>query len=260
MQQQSFDNYAINYDEHFTHSMIGKAQRKQVHRHALNNAYFFQKFVLEVNCGTGEDAIWLAKQGAWVHATDISDKMLAIAKQKTLSTDIKLQRIAAQDIGKLSPEKYQSIFSNFGGLNCLSPQQLEQFKNGCVKLQGYEDQLVIVVMGRKCLWEKIFFTFIKKDKTKANRRLNTNGIDTLIDNSHFKTFYYSPKEIKNLFKKEYYHINTKPIGFFVPPSYMESYFTKRTFIFKTLRFMDWLLPFYFLSNYADHYIIIFEKK
>lgn len=38
--------------------------------------------VLDCSCGTGDHAIWLAKQGFEVHASDISDGMLSAAKDK----------------------------------------------------------------------------------------------------------------------------------------------------------------------------------
>lgn len=260
MQQEVFDIYASTYDDHFTNSLIGKAQRKQVYKHANNNAYFFKKQVLEVNCGTGEDALWLAKQGATVLATDVSSGMLNIAQKKAANTNIEFKQISAQSIGTLAPEKYNSIFSNFGGLNCLSKDELMQFENGCEKLQGCEDQLVFVIMGTKCLWERFFFNK-KGDKEKAYRRLNKNGVETVIDDCHFKTYYYSPGEVKNIFKKNYYHIATKPIGFFVPPSYLEPYFANKKIMFWFLKTLDKLFGnFSFLSNYSDHYIIVFEKK
>lgn len=260
MQSQVFDSYAQTYDDHFTNSLIGKAQRKQVYKYLKHHTYFFNKIVLEINCGTGEDALWLMKEGARVTATDISSGMLETAKAKNEGKHIEFKQLAAQNIGQLSPEKFQSIFSNFGGLNCLSPEELQQFKNGCAELQDYEDQIVLVIMGTKCLWEKLYFT-LKKDKEKATRRLNSNGVETVIGNENFKTYYYSPKQIRELFKDNYYHINTKPIGLFVPPSYLEPYFKKRKVVFHALVWIDKIFGrFSFLSNYADHYLIVFEKK
>lgn len=38
------------------------------------------KRVLEIGCGTGSNAVWLAEQGLEVTAMDISDKALALAE------------------------------------------------------------------------------------------------------------------------------------------------------------------------------------
>lgn len=259
MQQQAFDSYAKTYDVHFTYSLIGKMQRRQVYRHANNSACLYNKNILEINCGTGEDALWLAKQNSTVLATDISKAMLDLAKSKSLGFNIEFKQIEAQEIEQLIPKKFQSIFSNFGGLNCLSPEQLEKFSSGCSALQEQGNYIVLVIMGTNCLWERLYFKFIGKTE-KSNRRKQTKGVGTIIQSQYFKTYYYSPEQIKKLFQKDYHHINTKPIGFFVPPSYLETYFVKRKMLLKILGFLDWLLPFSILSNYADHYIILFQKK
>ena len=115
MQQQNFDAYAQSYDDHFTNSFIGKEQRLQVYQKLLKRITFKNKSVLEINCGTGEDAIWLVKQGATVLATDISQGMLAVTKSKNANSSAEFKLLAAQDISSLSPNNYNAIFSNFGG-------------------------------------------------------------------------------------------------------------------------------------------------
>ena len=79
---ESFDIAAHNYDEVFTHSIIGKAQRKLIRNHFINSINKNAKNVLEINCGTGEDAIWLINQNYNVIATDISENMISIANTK----------------------------------------------------------------------------------------------------------------------------------------------------------------------------------
>ena len=260
MQQQSFDAYAQSYDEHFTNSLIGIAQRLQVYHNLQKHIVFKNKSVLEVNCGTGEDAIWLSKQGAIVLGTDISEGMINIAKKKTLNSLINFKHIAAQDISSLSPNNYNVIFSNFGGLNCLNYKELQKFKLGCEQFQKPSDQLAFVIMGTKCKWETLYFR-MKNDEEKSKRRQNTSGVDAIINSNHFKTYYYSPNQLKHLFEENYKCVTIKPIGLFVPPSYLEPYFVKRKVMFGFLKFLDLLFShFSFLSNYADHYLIVFEKK
>ncbi|MCI5126573.1 MAG: class I SAM-dependent methyltransferase [Candidatus Electrothrix sp. AR5] len=42
--------------------------------------------VLDIGCGTGTNAIWLAQQGFEVTGLDISDKAIALAKKNAPST------------------------------------------------------------------------------------------------------------------------------------------------------------------------------
>ncbi|MBK8369208.1 MAG: class I SAM-dependent methyltransferase [Bacteroidetes bacterium] len=260
MQPQSFDTYAQSYDDHFTNSLIGKAQRFQVYQKLLNQVSFLWKSVLEINCGTGEDALWLKKNGATVLATDISQGMIDVAKNKSSNSAIEFKQMPTQDISSLVPNTYDIIFSNFGGLNCLNNEELQKFKKGCEQVQKSSDQLAFVIMGTKCKWEQLYFSF-NKDKAKATRRQNITGVDTLINDNHFKTYYYSPDDMKQLFIENYNCTSVKPIGLFVPPSYLEPYVVKRKVMFAFLKLLDKLFGnFSFLSNYADHYLIVFEKK
>ncbi len=262
MQPQAFDAYAESYDEHFTNSFIGRAQRNQVYECLLNEFTLTDLNVLEINCGTGEDANWLFKQSARVTATDISSGMIntAIAKSERNKATIEFHILKSQEIKKLSKPNFDLIFSNFGGLNCLNSEELIEFKMGCVEKQSQSNKLALVIMGTNCLWERLFF-MIKKDKAKMLRRKNKLGVDTVIDSLHFKTFYYSPNDIEKLFGDQYKSILVKPIGLFIPPSYLEPYIVKRPLLFKFLIFLDKLFSrFSFFANVSDHYIIILEKK
>ena len=78
-----FDVTAKTYDSTFTDTKIGLEQRKKVYK---NIEHIFlsgdKRNVLELNCGTGEDAIAFAKQGHNIIATDISDEMINVARSK----------------------------------------------------------------------------------------------------------------------------------------------------------------------------------
>lgn len=64
--------------------------------------------VLDCSCGTGDHAIWLAKQGFEVHASDISDGMLDAAKDK--ATGIKQHIHFFQSSWETLPEKTDICF------------------------------------------------------------------------------------------------------------------------------------------------------
>jgi len=78
----AFDSLAENYDEVFTCSLIGRAQRDAVWG-AARAAFTPGSRILEINCGTGEDALFLARQGVIVFACDASEQMIAVAKNGT---------------------------------------------------------------------------------------------------------------------------------------------------------------------------------
>lgn len=75
-----FDTIASNYDRMNRLMTLGldKRWRKRAVRGLHGN-------VLDVACGTGDMVVCLAKQGCTVTGVDISEEMLAIARQKTAS-------------------------------------------------------------------------------------------------------------------------------------------------------------------------------
>lgn len=255
-----FDVYAVNYDDHFTRAKIGSAQRAQVHRQLKKILGQKGLRVLEVNCGTGEDAAWLAQNGCNVTATDISEGMLQQARAKTGPAFFALQQLAIQDVATLQPQKFDLVFSNFAGLNCLNEAELQRFAKDCAALQRQKGLLALVFLSKHCVWERLYYT-LKKNSALARRRSNNSGVETCIDGLPVKTYYYSPKQVSNWFGLHYSVRYLRPIGLFVPPSYMEGYVKKNPRIFRCLTLLDELLVnFSALANQADHFLIVLEKK
>jgi ubiquinone/menaquinone biosynthesis C-methylase UbiE len=118
----AFSKQAGHFDEIYSKDLIVQYKRQRVRAHIQP---FLQKNcqVLELNSGTGEDALWFALQGLRVHATDISPKMQEVLIGKKLAAG--LDRNITTEICSFSQLKqlsnkgpYDIIFSNFAGLDC----------------------------------------------------------------------------------------------------------------------------------------------
>src|SRR5262245_51254539 len=77
----AFDDMAAAYDAVFTASALGRSLRTLTWER-LDAALPNSGRVLEIGCGTGEDAIHLARRGVDVLATDPSPSMLRVAAEK----------------------------------------------------------------------------------------------------------------------------------------------------------------------------------
>ncbi|MDH7448059.1 class I SAM-dependent methyltransferase [Aquimarina sp. 2201CG14-23] len=261
---ESFDIAAIAYDTTFTSSHIGKLQRDLVHQYVKKVLPVDQKLhILEINCGTGHDAIWLASQGHRVIATDISSEMISVAKTKQRS-DHKDLEFRQLDINKLetfdTEHSFDLIFSDFGGLNCLSNSQLQTFFTSAEKKLKPNGKVVAVIMPKHCVIET--FYFILKGKIKKAFRRNTNhAVVANVDGTPVNTWYYNPKNILKVSAKLYKVMNIKPIGFCIPPSYLEPFLKNNIGFLKVLSNLDaFFRRFSFLSKYSDHYVISLSKR
>ena len=80
MPRAPFDTIASIYDDQFTDTRTGYLQRQLVYLHLEKILKQNKpKRILELNCGTGADAIWLTQKGFEVVATDISADMVKVA-------------------------------------------------------------------------------------------------------------------------------------------------------------------------------------
>lgn len=255
-----FDNAASNYDNSFTNSIIGKAQREFVYQHLSkflkNNSI---KSILEINCGTGEDAIWLAKQNFQIIATDISEEMILIANRKEKPENLTFKKLNINAISEFRSDKsFDLLFSNFGGLNCLSKQELKLFFENASNIVSENGYLVLVLMPKNTLWEQFYF-LLKGDFQKIFRRKKQNIIAN-VDGEKVITFYHNPNEIVSLAANNFVVKKVNPIGFFVPPSYLESFFrTKPRLISFLIKLENRVKNISNLAKYSDHYLIVLQK-
>ncbi|MEP0262720.1 class I SAM-dependent methyltransferase [Dokdonia sp.] len=261
-----FDIHAQNYDAIFTHSSIGKAQRDRVYAYLSESINTTESLhILELNCGTGKDANYFHQKGHQVIATDISEEMLTVAKEK--HPKITFQ---ALDITSITPmtfdQKFDVIFSNFGGLNCLSSTQLRDFLKTSETLLTDRGKLIMVIMPKNTLWERFYF-MLKFQFQKAFRRNTKEAVYANVEGVQVPTWYYNPKDITafaNLPSRQAgaytKSIHIKPIGIAIPPSYLEPYFKNKPRFMKLLITLESWFQHPFWAKYADHFLISFEKK
>lgn len=257
----SFDHAAQKYDLVFTHSEIGKLQRARVY-YWLNQLHFFDtpKDVFEINCGTGYDAELFTQKGHTVIATDLSNKMVEYAK-KERSKSICFYTFDAKEIlNNKDFKNSEALFSNFGGLNCLSPKELANLIAETGNIQKKGDQLIFVIMAKKCLMENLYFLLTVQWK-KLGRRNTSDPIEVNVDGNTVATYYHSPEWLVQLLEKKYIIQLKKPIAAFLPPSYLEPFFARNKWLLNLLYQLEKTFSsFSKLAKWSDHYILVAKRK
>src|ERR1700739_2271027 len=108
---------AETYPRAFTETSVGKMWRDAVWRE-LDPAFAPGSRVLELNCGTGIDALHLAQRGVSVLACDISSRMIEMARKNIRATDragaIDFRVLATEQLSELHGEAiFDGAFCNF---------------------------------------------------------------------------------------------------------------------------------------------------
>lgn len=262
MAEASFDGVANAYDAQFTDTEVGRRQRDQV-RAFLSGLlpHWSNPQVLELNCGTGADACWLAEQGAQVVATDLSAEMVRVGAGRPGSSAVTWQAGDLREMVQQSPATYDLIFSNFGGLNCIDADDFRQFGRDTFASLRPGGVFVGVVMARFCLWEALYF-LAKGRPGSAFRRLSSSPLEVPLGDGHFQsTWYYAPKQMETLMGTGWRRVALQPVGFFLPPSYLAPFFDPKTRLLSTLADLESSSRNHrFRAAWADHFLLALQKE
>ena len=152
-----FDGIAQHYDSIFTESPIGRAQRSSVWED-LASAFRPGSHVLEIGCGTGVDACFLAERGISVTACDRSSEMVRMTEMRIRNRSYQFRNafvsprvMGAEQIGTLARDHlFDGAFSDFGVLNCVS--DLHKFAEDLATVLKPRARVVLCVMGPCCAW------------------------------------------------------------------------------------------------------------
>lgn len=135
-----FDQIAPAYARLWSETPHGRAQRQQVWRQ-FDGVFRAGDRVLDLGCGTCDDALHLAARGVEVVGIDASQKMVELGRAR--GADARLLPI--EQLARL-PGPFSGAISNFGALNCV--RDLRRVARELARLLNPEARAALCVMGR----------------------------------------------------------------------------------------------------------------
>jgi ubiquinone/menaquinone biosynthesis C-methylase UbiE len=252
----SFDSLAAGYDAAFTDMGIGLRLRRAVWRR-LDALFSPGDRVLELACGTGEDAVHLAERGIHVLATDASPEMVRVAREKVaqreLTEKVEVRQLAVEDLDALDAPPFDGVLSDFGGLNCVA--DLTAVGKTLALRVRPGGVAVLCVMGPLVPWEWAWFLG-HGQPAKAFRRLTRGGVDW----RGLRIRYPSIHTLRKAFGPAFRMRRVAALGAFLPPSYVEGWASRHPALLDRLdrweRRLETVPPLPWL---ADHYLIELER-
>ncbi|HEY0938970.1 MAG TPA: methyltransferase domain-containing protein [Steroidobacter sp.] len=253
MSTTAFDSLARQYDSEFTDTAVGRVLRDIVWS-AVSDSFGASRKVLELGCGTGEDAVRFARLGIEVTATDVSAEMIRVARQKINRLSgiepIELHRVPMEDVvASLCGRSFDGVFSNFGAINCVA--DLPALAASLAGLLVPGAPLVWVIMGRRVPWEWLWY-LARADMRKALRRFEKNGVEW----RGLKITYPTPAEASAAIGPYFEIRRVSPLGCVLPPSYAAAWLNRSPRTLAALTRLEVLAQrSTALAAWSDHYIL-----
>ncbi len=255
----AFERLAPVYDDVFTNTIVGRAQRDVVWQ-AINKVFKAGDRVLELNCGTGEDALYLASLGVSVHAIDASAAMVGVARERIMKhgaeSIISVDLTAIEDLRQLRGQIFDGVFSNFSGLNCV--EDLHGTADELSKLIRPNGTPLLCLSSRVCVFETLWYA-MHAEFGKSVRRWSGKTV-AKVGSLDVPVWYPSVRSLKGFFAPWFRLRDVTAVGFCIPPSYAEPWVARHPRTFELLSSMDNTLRHLpLLRVLGDHVLLTFER-
>jgi ubiquinone/menaquinone biosynthesis C-methylase UbiE len=204
----AFDRIAPSYDDLWTRTGPGRLQREAVWRFT-DRLFVAGNHIVDLGCGTGEDAVHLLNRGVRVSAIDASPAMVEAARRR----GVPARTLSLEQLDRLQGP-FDGALSNFAALNCV--EDLCILRGPLSRLIRPGGYLACCLMGRFCLWETVYY-LVRGEFRKCARRWAGAAKSHSVG---VRVFYPSVRSIRRAFAPEFTQVDLAGIGIFVPPSFV----------------------------------------
>lgn len=185
--------------------------------------------LLEIGCGTGDEALHLARRGNTIVATDVSPRMTAMTAQKVqaagLSDRVITLALPAAHIGQIEGSaSFDGAYASFGALNC--EPDLPALAAGLARLLRPGTHFVCSVMARLSPFEIAWFLAHARPRL-AFRRLRRGwltGSVTGVGGGHedVEMRYLGLGDLREAFATTWIVERSLSLSLLLPPPYLDN--------------------------------------
>jgi SAM-dependent methyltransferase len=260
--QDAFDSVAADYDGPRGNNPLIQEMREEMWRW-LDETFAPSSRLIDLGCGTGLDAVRMARRGHRITATDWSPQMAARtadrAQQESVTDRVQALAIGAHELQRLEGEgKFDGAYSNLGPLNCVP--DLTAVASACASLLRPGGALVFTVIGRVCPWEIVHYAW-RRRWPRVKIRFARSVVPVGMNKRTIWTRYYTPREFYRAFMPEFTLEHYRGLCVFAPPPYLTWVRDKHP------RFHEWLwrvdrrtAGWPLLRSIGDHFLIVMRKR
>ena len=269
---QAFSAYAIAYDREQVRNPIARWTRRR-NLALLERAFAPGSHVLEIGCGTGVEAIHLARRGVQVVATDAAPGMIAVLRSKLepggeahdVARRIEPLVMPASEVGTFirsaSTGLFDGAYSSFGPLNC--EPDLQRVLSDVAAAVRPGGRVVISLITRFCLWETAWY-LLHGDADAAFRRWGGRARATVRDRwreLRVPVYYWSTRQVRAVARRHFVLERQMALPWLLPPQYLGGLARRFPRVSQVIARIERRLasrwPFYAIG---DHYVVVLVRR
>jgi len=258
----AFDSVAPDYDGPRGNNQLIQDMRAEMWRW-LDRTIARASDLLDLGCGTGLDAVRLARRGHRVTATDYSPAMVERTRERAAREGVigrvRPLTLGAHELAGLAGhDLFDAAYSNLGALNCVP--DLRATARECARLLRPGGALVFTVIGRICPWELGYY-IAHGNWARARVRFARGAVPVGMNGGTVWTRYYSAREFYCEFEQEFRLAHFRGLCTFAPPPYLTLLRQRRPRLYERLwqldrRMAGWPL----MRALGDHFLMVMAKR
>ena len=257
---EAFSRTAEKYDSFAEDHPHLTRMRNKVYSHVMRYVPRGAR-ILELNAGTGTDAVQLAQRGYFIHATDIAPGMLSRLPDKVnqmgLQDRVTMEACSFLSLADVRGAPFDAVFSDLGGLNCvpdLTPviQQLPKI----LKPGGL---VTWALTSHICLWEMA--EVFRGNFSLAFRRLPRGRVRAHLEGLNFDVYYFSPRQVIRWFGNDFELLALEGLSVITPTAESKNFAKWHPRLYRLLSWLDdKLSPHWPWNGWGDFYLLTMRYK
>ena len=260
--REAFDSVASDYDGPRGNNDLIQDMRAEMWR-TLDATFAPGSTLMDLGCGTGLDAVRMARLGHDVTAADWSPRMVDRtrdrAEREQLAERVHSVTVGGHELDRIRQSGlFDGIYSNLGALNCVP--DLEATAAQCERLLKPRGALVFAVIGRLCPWE-IGHYALRGRWQRIRVRFAPDMVAVGMNKRIVWTRYYTPRELYGAFRTRFTLESSRGLCLFAPPPYLTEFRRRHPLWYERLRRLDrHVAGWPGLRNFGDHFLVVMRKR
>lgn len=169
---EAYDAAALDYDR----QVQGDGWMRQVLWDRYARLFRPGQTILDLGCGTGIDAVFLARRGIRVVGIDVSPAMITQARARVATADlgdlVELRVMDIARVGSLPGSGFDGVICAFAALS--TTPELDEVAASIARLLVPQGMLVVHLLNRWSLWE--WLGLVRSGHVGSARRLGRNPV------------------------------------------------------------------------------------